>query len=73
MLLAIEDQQQATRIDFSRNENPGYWCKQLQIKENLLKECRCPGLDPEELWRPPNKQMASVLISHDKTSVVIHN
>ena len=78
MLLAIEDQQQATRIhprlvrDFSRNENPAYWCNKLQNKENLLKECRRRGLDPKELWRLPNKQIASVLISHDKTKVVIH-
>jgi len=48
MLLAIEDQQQAMRIDhclvgdFSRNENPAYWCKQLQNNDNLLKEC-CGG------------------------------
>ncbi|MFM7979079.1 MAG: hypothetical protein ACKPKO_07145, partial [Candidatus Fonsibacter sp.] len=74
MLLAIEDQQQqqASRIDFSRNENPAYWCNKLQNNENLLKECKCKGLDPEELWRLPNKQIASVLISHDKTTVVIH-
>ena len=72
MLLAIEDQQQATRIDFSRNENPAYWCNKLQNKEALLNECRCRGVDPGELWRLPNKQIASVLISHDKTTVVIH-
>ena len=95
MLVAIEDHQQAARInprqsnaipnksyveasssrvvvDFSHNDYPAYWCKQLQNKENLLKECRCRGLDPEELWRLPNKQIASVLISHDKTTVVIH-
>ena len=43
MLLAIEDQQQASRIDFSRNENPADWCNKLQIKDNLLKECKCRG------------------------------
>ena len=73
MLLAIEDQQQAKRIDFTRNENPPYWRKQLQNKDNLLKECRCRGLDPEKLWRLPNKQIANALISHDKTTVVIHH
>ena len=72
MLLAIEDQPRATRIDFSRNENPAYWCKQLQNKESLLKECERRGMEPEELWRLPNKQIASALISHDKTTVVIH-
>ena len=73
MLLAIEDkQQQATRIDFSRN-NPAYWCNKLQNKESLLEECRSRGMDAEELWRLPNKQIASVLIAHDKTTVVIHN
>jgi len=72
MLLAIEDKQQAARINFSHNDNPAYWCKQLQNKENLVKECKYRGLDPEELWRLPNKQIASVLISHDKTTVVIH-
>ena len=72
MLLAIEDKQQAARINFSHNDNPAYWCKQLQNKENLLKECKYRGLDTEELWRLPNKQIASVLISHDKTTVVIH-
>ena len=95
MLLAIEDQPQATRInprqgnvvpdkdyveasssrivvDCSHNDNPTYWCKQLQNKANLLKECRCRGLDHEELWRLPNKQIANVLISQDKTTVVIH-
>ena len=72
MLLAIEDQQQAKRIDFTRNENPAYWCKQLQNKENLLEECRSRGMDTEELWKLPNKQIAIVLISHDKTTVVIH-
>ena len=95
MLLAIEDKQQAARInprqgnvvsnknyvgasssrivvDFSHNDNPTYWCKQLHNKENLLKECDRRGLDPEELWRLPNKQIAIVLFSHDKTAVVIH-
>ena len=73
MLLAIEDkQQQAMRIDFSRNDNPAYWCKKLPNKEALLEECRCRGMDAEELWRLPNKQIASVLISHDNTTVVIH-
>jgi len=66
MLMAIEDHQQAARInprqgnvvpdkdyveasssrivvDFSHNDNPAYWCKQLQNKESLLKECRCRG------------------------------
>ncbi|MFM7990423.1 MAG: hypothetical protein ACKPKO_65010, partial [Candidatus Fonsibacter sp.] len=38
MLLAIEDKQQAARIDFSRNESPAYWCKKLQNKEALLEE-----------------------------------
>ncbi|MFM7983638.1 MAG: hypothetical protein ACKPKO_30375, partial [Candidatus Fonsibacter sp.] len=33
MLLAIENkQQQATCIDFSRNDNPAYWCKKLPNK-----------------------------------------
>ena len=59
-------------VDFSHNDNPAYWCNQLQNKENLLKECERRGLDPEEPWRLPNKQIASVLISHDKTTVVIH-
>ena len=27
MLLAIEDQPRAPRIDFSRHENPAYWYK----------------------------------------------
>jgi len=73
-LLAINDkQQQATCIDFSRNDNPTYWCKMLQNKENLLEECRSRGMNTEELWRLPNKQIASVLIAHDKTKVVIHN
>jgi len=62
MLLAIEDQQQAARIEFSRNENPAYWCKQLKNKENLLKECESRGLDPKELWRRPNKQIAIVYV-----------
>ena len=72
MLLAIEDQQQAKRIVFTRNDNPAYWRKQLQNNENLLKECKCRGSDPEELWRLPKRQIASVLISHDKTTVVVH-
>ena len=95
MLMAIEDHQQAARInprqgnvvtnknyieasssrvvvDFSHNDNPAYWCNQLQNNENLLSECRYRGLDTEQLWRLPNKQTASVLISHDKTTVVIH-
>ena len=76
MLLAIADQQQAARIDrvvdFSHNDNPVYWCNQLQNKESLLKECRCRGLDPEEIWRLPNKLIANVLISHDKPTVVKH-
>ena len=70
MLLAIEDQQ--ARIDFHRNEYPAYWCRKLQNKESLRKECRDRGMDPEELWRLPNKQIASALISHDQTTVVIH-
>ncbi|MFM7986232.1 MAG: hypothetical protein ACKPKO_43655 [Candidatus Fonsibacter sp.] len=56
MLLAIEDQQQATRIDFSRNKSPAYWCNKLQNKDNLLKECKCRGLGPEELWRLPTNR-----------------
>ena len=44
----------------------------LQNKENLLEECRSRGMNAEELWRLPNKQIASVLIAHDKTTVVIH-
>ncbi|MFM7980071.1 MAG: hypothetical protein ACKPKO_12220, partial [Candidatus Fonsibacter sp.] len=39
MLLAIEDKPRATRIDFSRNKNPAYWCKKLQNKESLLEKC----------------------------------
>ncbi|MFM7986973.1 MAG: hypothetical protein ACKPKO_47435, partial [Candidatus Fonsibacter sp.] len=70
----IEDkQQQATRIDFSCNYNPAYWCKKLPNKESLPEECKSRGMDAEELWRLPNKQIASVLIAHDKTTVVIHN
>ncbi len=73
MLLAIEDQPRAMhRIDFSRNENPAYWCNKLQNKESLLNERRRRGMDTEELWRLPNKQIARVLISHNKTTVVIH-
>ncbi len=72
MLLAVEDQPRAARIDFLHNENPAYWCKKLQNKESLLDECRCRGMDTEELGSLPNKQIASVLISHDKTTVVIH-
>ena len=72
MLLAIEDQSRAMRIDFSHNKNHAYWCKKLQNKENLLEECERRGMEPEELWRLPNKQIASVLISHDKTTVVLH-
>ncbi|MFM7983234.1 MAG: hypothetical protein ACKPKO_28330, partial [Candidatus Fonsibacter sp.] len=71
MLLAIEDkQQQAMRIDFSRNESPAY--KKLQNKESLLEECKSRGMDAEELWRLPNKQIANVLIAHDNTTVAIH-
>ena len=58
-----------SRYPFS---NTAYWCHKLQNKESLLKECRYRGMEPEELWRLPNKQIASVLISHDKTTVVIH-
>ncbi|MFM7986245.1 MAG: hypothetical protein ACKPKO_43725, partial [Candidatus Fonsibacter sp.] len=73
MLPAIEEQPRtAHHIDFSRNESPAYWCKKLQNKEALLEERKCRGMDAEELWRLPNKQIASVLISHDKTTVVIH-
>ncbi|MFM7984025.1 MAG: hypothetical protein ACKPKO_32340, partial [Candidatus Fonsibacter sp.] len=43
------------------------------IKRNLLEECKCRGMNAEELWRLPNKQIASMLIAHDKTKVVIHN
>ena len=32
-----------------------------------------PRGDPEELWRLPNRKIASVLISRDKTTVLIHN
>ena len=75
MLLAIEDQPRAARINFSRDENPAYWCNKLQNKDPnkdpLLEECRCRGMDAEELWRLPNKEIANVLISHDKTTVVI--
>ena len=71
-LLAIGDKQHAKRIDLSRNDSPTYWCRQLQNKENLLEECRCRGVDTKELWKLPNKQIAIVLISHDKTTVVIH-
>ena len=71
-LLAIGDQPRAKRIDFSRNDNLAYWCKQLRNKESLLEECRSRGMDTEELWKLPNKQIAIVLISHDKTTVVIH-
>ena len=71
-LLAIGDQPRADRIDFSRNDNPAYWCKQLRNKESLLEECRYRGMDTEELWKLPNKQIAIVLISHYKTTVVIH-
>ncbi|MFM7980969.1 MAG: hypothetical protein ACKPKO_16795, partial [Candidatus Fonsibacter sp.] len=62
-----------TCIDFSRNDNPAFWCNKLQNKENLLEECKCRGMNPEELWRLPNKQIASMLIAHDKTKVAIHN
>ncbi|MFM7982985.1 MAG: hypothetical protein ACKPKO_27045, partial [Candidatus Fonsibacter sp.] len=72
MLLAIEDQPRATRIEFSRNENPAYWCKTLQNKEALLEDCKCRGMEPEELWRLQNKQITNVLISHDKSRIVIH-
>ena len=72
MLLAIEDQPRAPRIDFSRHENPAYWCRNLQDKESLLEECKRRGMNPEKLWRLPNMQIASVLISHDKTTVLIH-
>ena len=72
MQLAIGDQPRAKRIDFSRNDSPTYWCRQLQNKENLLEECRSRGMDTKELWKLPNKQIAIVLISHDKTTVVIH-
>ena len=72
MLLAIMDQTQDTRIDFSRYDSPAYWCHKLQNKEALLKECSYRGMDPKEMWRLPNKQIASVWISHDKTTVVIH-
>ncbi|MFM7982712.1 MAG: hypothetical protein ACKPKO_25655, partial [Candidatus Fonsibacter sp.] len=64
--------QQAARIYFSRNDNPTYWCKKLHNKKALLEECRCRGMDAEELWRLINKQIANVLISHDTTTVVIH-
>ncbi|MFM7986862.1 MAG: hypothetical protein ACKPKO_46865 [Candidatus Fonsibacter sp.] len=60
------------RIDFSRNENPAYWCKKLQNNEALLEECKCRVMDAEELWKLPNKQIASVLIPNDKTTVVRH-
>ncbi len=74
MLLAIEDKPRATHsIDFSHNGNPAYSCKKLQNKETLLDECRCRGMETEELWRRPNKQIANVLISHDKTTVARHN
>ena len=69
MLLAIRHQ--PTRINFSRNNNPAYWCNKLQNKENLLTECKSRGKGPEEIWKPPNKQIANVLISRDKTTVVI--
>ncbi|MFM7980420.1 MAG: hypothetical protein ACKPKO_13990, partial [Candidatus Fonsibacter sp.] len=72
MLLVIEDQPRAARIDFPRTENPAYWCHKLQNKESLLKECKYRDMEPEELWRPPNRQIANVLISHDKTTVVEH-
>ncbi|MFM7987651.1 MAG: hypothetical protein ACKPKO_50890, partial [Candidatus Fonsibacter sp.] len=65
-------QQPATCIDFSRNDNPAYWCKKLPNKESLLEECKCRGMDAEELWRLPTKQIASVLIAHDKTTVDLH-
>ena len=71
-LLAIGDKQEAKRIDFSRNDSPTYWCKQLQNKENLVEECRSRGMDTKELWKLPNKQIAIVLTSHDKKTVVIH-
>ncbi|MFM7990225.1 MAG: hypothetical protein ACKPKO_64010, partial [Candidatus Fonsibacter sp.] len=59
MLLAIENkQQQAMRIDFSRNESPAYCCKKLHNKEALLEECKSRGMDAEELWTRPNKQVA---------------
>ncbi|MFM7981816.1 MAG: hypothetical protein ACKPKO_21110, partial [Candidatus Fonsibacter sp.] len=49
MLLAVEDQQQATCVNCSRNMNPAYWCKKLQNNVALLEECRCRGMDTEAL------------------------
>ncbi|MFM7980441.1 MAG: hypothetical protein ACKPKO_14095, partial [Candidatus Fonsibacter sp.] len=38
--------------------------KKLQNNEAILEQCKYRGMDAEELWRLPNKQIASVLISH---------
>ena len=54
MLLASEDQR--TRTDFSRNDNPAYWRNKLHNNEILLNECKCQDRGPEKVWRLLNKK-----------------
>ncbi|MFM7984685.1 MAG: hypothetical protein ACKPKO_35720 [Candidatus Fonsibacter sp.] len=56
-------------FNFATRNDPEYWAKKLQNKENLIAECKFRKIDLNKMWKLSNKDIAKELIAHDK----IHN
>jgi len=54
-----------TDFNFSKQNNPKYWCNKLKNKSNLLIECTKRGLDEKTYQLMCNFEIARVLIEHD--------
>ena len=53
--------------NFATREDPDYWTRKLQSKENLITECKIRNIDLNEMWKLSNKKIAIHLIAYDKT------
>jgi prophage antirepressor-like protein len=54
------------RMDFSTNQNPNFWIQRLMNKNNILQQAEYRNLDVNNLWKLPNRDIVSILISYDK-------
>jgi hypothetical protein len=54
------------RMDLSTNQNPNFWIQRLMNKNNILQQAEYRNLDVNNLWKLPNRDIVSILISYDK-------
>ena len=54
-------------MDFSTNQNPHFWIQRLVDKNNILQQAEYRHLDVNKLWKLPNREIVSILISYDKS------